>query len=411
MKKSDKNQLDLMLVEGFSISSIFSGIRKSFKNDLVLILFDFPTIVVGCFTKNGFAAAPVIVSKERIKRFLTPSLGALVINSGCANAGTGEQGFRDCHELTNILSQKLNLPSEKILLFSTGPIMERLPIEKIKNKSELLISCLGKSNWLDAASAIMTTDTVPKGYSKVLFLQDKKVTITGIAKGSGMICPDMATMLAFLVTDINISAEDLKQLVDYVTECFFNRISVDGDTSTNDSIIAAANGLSGAIVNSKEKKYEKDWAVFKTAFFEICEHLAKSIVLDGEGATKFITIKTINAISDEETKMVGESIANSPLVKTAFFASDPNLGRILAAIGNSGVIGLKTKDLDLKINGYTVFEKGELPKKYNEEKAKQELLKQEIIVEVFLNRGNVSGCFYTCDLSHEYISINAEYRT
>ena len=411
MKNSDINQLDLKLIDGYSISSISGGIRKSDKNDLVLILFDRPTIVVGCFTKNVFAAAPIIICKKRIKSFLTPSLGALVINSGCANAGTGKQGLRDCQELTNILSQKLNLQSEKILPFSTGPIMERLPIEKIKNKSELLISSLGKSNWSDAASAIMTTDTVPKGCSKVLLLQNKKVTITGIAKGSGMICPDMATMLAFLVTDIKVSAGDLKQLVDYATECFFNRISVDGDTSTNDSIISAANGSSGVIVNSKDKKFAKDWIVFKTAFFEICEHLAKSIVLDGEGATKFITIKTINASSDDETKMVGRAVANSPLVKTAFFASDPNLGRILAAIGNSGIVGLKVQDLGLKINGYTVFEKGELPKKYSEEKAKQELLKKEIVVEIFLNRGNVSGCFFTCDLSHEYISINADYRT
>lgn len=411
MKNSDINQLDLKLIDGYSISSISGGIRKSDKNDLVLILFDCPTIVVGCFTKNVFAAAPIIICKKRIKSFLTPSLGALVINSGCANAGTGKQGLRDCQELTNILSQKLNLQSEKILPFSTGPIMERLPIEKIKNKSQLLISSLGKSNWSDAASAIMTTDTVPKGCSKVLLLQNKKVTITGIAKGSGMICPDMATMLAFLVTDIKVSAGDLKQLVDYATECFFNRISVDGDTSTNDSIISAANGSSGVIVNSKDKKFAKDWIVFKTAFFEICEHLAKSIVLDGEGATKFITIKTINASSDDETKMVGRAVANSPLVKTAFFASDPNLGRILAAIGNSGIVGLKAQDLGLKINGYTVFEKGELPKKYSEEKAKQELLKKEIVVEIFLNRGNVSGCFFTCDLSHEYISINADYRT
>ncbi len=411
MKNSDINQLDLKLIDGYSISSISGGIRKSDKDDLVLILFDCPTIVVGCFTKNVFAAAPIIICKKRIKSFLTPSLGALVINSGCANAGTGKQGLRDCQELTNILSQKLNLQSEKILPFSTGPIMERLPIEKIKNKSELLISSLGKSNWSDAASAIMTTDTVPKGCSKVLLLQNKKVTITGIAKGSGMICPDMATMLAFLVTDIKVSAGDLKQLVDYATECFFNRISVDGDTSTNDSIISAANGSSGVIVNSKDKKFAKDWIVFKTAFFEICEHLAKSIVLDGEGATKFITIKTINASSDDETKMVGRAVANSPLVKTAFFASDPNLGRILAAIGNSGIVGLKAQDLGLKINGYTVFEKGELPKKYSEEKAKQELLKKEIVVEIFLNRGNVSGCFFTCDLSHEYISINADYRT
>ena len=411
MKNSDINQLDLKLIDGYSISSISGGIRKSDKDDLVLILFDCPTIVVGCFTKNVFAAAPIIICKKRIKSFLTPSLGALVINSGCANAGTGKQGLRDCQELTNILSQKLNLQSEKILPFSTGPIMERLPIEKIKNKSELLISSLGKSDWSDAASAIMTTDTVPKGCSKVLLLQNKKVTITGIAKGSGMICPDMATMLAFLVTDIKVSAGDLKQLVDYATECFFNRISVDGDTSTNDSIISAANGSSGVIVNSKDKKFAKDWIVFKTAFFEICEHLAKSIVLDGEGATKFITIKTINASSDDETKMVGRAVANSPLVKTAFFASDPNLGRILAAIGNSGIVGLNAQDLGLKINGYTVFEKGELPKKYSEEKAKQELLKKEIVVEIFLNRGNVSGCFFTCDLSHEYISINADYRT
>lgn len=411
MKNSDINQLDLKLIDGYSISSISGGIRKSNKNDLVLILFDRPTIVVGCFTKNVFAAAPIIICKKRIKSFLTPSLGAIVINSGCANAGTGKQGLRDCQELTNILSQKLNLQSEKILPFSTGPIMERLPIEKIKNKSELLISSLGKSNWSEAASAIMTTDTVPKGCSKVLLLQNKKVTITGIAKGSGMICPDMATMLAFLVTDIKLSAGDLKQLLDYATECFFNRISVDGDTSTNDSIISAANGSSGVIVNSKDEKFAKDWIVFKTAFFEICEHLAKSIVLDGEGATKFITIKTINASSDDETKMVGRAVANSPLVKTAFFASDPNLGRILAAIGNSGIVGLKAQDLGLKINGYTVFEKGELPKKYSEEKAKQELLKKEIVVEIFLNRGNVSGCFFTCDLSHEYISINADYRT
>ena len=411
MKNSEINQFGLELVDGFSISSIASGIRKSDKNDLVLVLFDFPAIVVGCFTKNVFAAAPVIVCKERIKNFIAPSLGALIINSGCANAGTGKQGIRDCHELTNILSKRLNLSRGKILPFSTGPIMERLPIDKIKDKSELLISGLGKSNWLDAASAIMTTDTVAKGCSKILVLQDKQVKITGIAKGSGMICPDMATMLAFLVTDIIISSEDLKTLVDYATECFFNRISVDGDTSTNDSIIAAANGASGVTIDSKDKKYEKDWIVFKNAFFEICEHLAKSIVLDGEGATKFITIKTINAYSDEETKMIGLAIANSPLVKTAFFASDPNLGRILAAIGNAGIPSLIVEDLDLKINGYIVFEKGELAKKYNEDKAKQELLKKEILVEVFLNRGDVTGCFFTCDLSYDYISINADYRT
>lgn len=411
MENSALNQLDLKSIDGILISTVSSGTRKSKKNDLVLIFFEYPAILVGCFTKNGFAAAPVIICKERISNFLSPTSAALVINSGCANAGTGKQGIRDCEEVTTLLGKELNLTNEKILPFSTGPIMQRLPIEKIRSKSKFLVSNLGKSNWLDAASAIMTTDKVPKGCSKELILGGKKVTITGIAKGSGMICPNMATMLAFLVTDVDVCAEDLRKLINYATENFFNRISVDGDTSTNDSIIAAANGSSKVFINSKDKRYENEWKMFKKAFFEICEYLAKSIVLDGEGATKFITIETINAKSDQETKMVGLAIANSPLVKTAFFASDPNLGRILAAIGNAGLTDFKVDNLDLKINGYAVFEKGELREDYSEKLAKKEILKKEILIEVFLNRGLVSGRFFSCDLSYDYISINTDYRT
>ncbi len=411
MDNSDLNLASLKLIDGVLISAIYSGIRKSKKKDLVLIFFDHPTTLVGCFTKNGFAAAPVNISKERIKNFFTPTTAALLINSGCANAGTGTQGYKDCEQVVLHVGRDLNMSVENILPFSTGPIMERLPVEKIKSITKPLIANLGKSDWLDAASAIMTTDTVPKGCSRELILQNKKITITGIAKGSGMICPNMATMLAFLFTDIGISYDDLKMLINQATDSFFNRISVDGDTSTNDSFIAAANGLSGILINSKDKEFANDWIRFKNAFFEICEYLAKSIVLDGEGATKFITIETINANSDEETRMVGRAIANSPLVKTAFFASDPNLGRILAAIGNAGLKDFKFDGLSLKINGYSVFEKGELRVDYNEGRAKKELIKKEILIEVFLDRGLVTGRFFTCDLTHDYISINTDYRT
>ncbi len=411
MQISDSKFIKLKSIKGVLLSVISCGIKKSNKNDVVLVFFDIPTNIVGCFTRNGFAAAPVTICKESIKGFLNSSPAALLINSGCANAGTGKQGINDCYEVLNLLGSELNLDPKKILPFSTGPIMERLPVEKIKCKIKSLVSNLGKSNWYDAATAIMTTDTLPKGNSKNIEIQGKKVTITGIAKGSGMICPDMATMLAFLVTDIEISNEDLQGLVSHATQQFFNCISVDGDTSTNDSIIAASNGASKVVINSAEKKYEKDWRNFQNAFLELCEELAKSIVFDGEGATKFITIETINVKSFEETKMVGLAIANSPLVKTAFYANDPNLGRILAAIGNAGLVDFDIENLSLKINDYVVFEKGELKPDYDEEAAKQEILKKEILIQVILNRGSVSGRFFTCDLSHDYISINSDYRT
>ncbi len=398
-------------ISGVSIATYAAGIKKNKDKDMALIYFYDPVNVAGVFTKNSFKAAPVLICQKKINTIKKPTKLALLINSGCANAGTGKQGIEDCIKSSDLLARSIGIDSNCIFPFSTGVILEKLPIKNILTGIEKLVSNLGNSSWYDAAEAIMTTDKLPKVVSKSIKIFEKKINIQGIAKGSGMIQPNMATMLAFIVTDLKISTKDLQLLVNFATAESFNCISVDGDTSTNDSFIAVSNCTSGIHLSSDDKKTSNEWNLFKTAFVEVCKSLAKSIVKDGEGATKFIEISVFEANSKTEASKIGLGVANSPLVKTAFFASDPNLGRILSAIGANGDSSLDFSKITVCLNDYKVIKNGQLVSGYDEVKAKKVMERKEINIRIFLGRGLFKKTFYTCDLSEEYVRINANYRT
>ena len=355
-------------------------------------------------TKNRYAAAPVILSRKNI---LESQPRYILVNSGNANACTGKTGASNSLKCTNLISQKFNCKSSQVLLFSTGIIGRQLPIEKIEKKLNSHKFSF-TSSWKSASKAIMTTDTIPKAVSKSIIIQNQKVTITGISKGSGMIYPNMATMLAFISTDANISLEILQKLNREITDTTFNCISVDGDTSTNDSFIIAATNQSK---HSKINKEDSNYKVLKSAIFDVSLELAQAIIRDGEGATKFITIEVLGGNNEARCKEVGMSVAKSPLVKTAFFASDPNLGRILAAVGNSNLKDLNISIIDLYINEIIFAREGAIAKDFDELKIQKEMKNSEICVKINLNEGTHKATVWTTDLSYEYVKINAEYRT
>lgn len=395
----------LRAVSGVELGFAEAGIRKQGRRDLMLMRFAPGTRVAGVFTQNSFAAAPVQICRKRLAA--RNEFRAVIVNAGNANCGTGETGLQAAQRSCVAVAQVLGCSAEEVLPFSTGVILEHLPVDRIEAALPRCAASLKAEHWAEAAAAIMTTDTLPKAVSRIARIGDKEVTVTGMAKGVGMLQPNMATMLTYIATDAAVSASALQILVREVADASFNRVTVDGDTSTNDSFLLIATGRAGNV----EVENGETYAALKATITEVAVQLAQAIARDGEGATKFITIQINGAANDEEAVRVGKAIAHSPLVKTAFFASDPNLGRLIAAIGNAGVRDLDTAKVDLFLGDVQVIDRGGRAASYREEDGVRVMKPEEIIVRVELNRGLVSTTVWTCDFSYEYVKINAEYRT
>jgi len=393
-------------VPGIQLGYAMGGIKKPGRKDVLLMTLSENTAVAGVFTLNRFCAAPVQVCKEHLSS--SSAIRALIINTGNANAGTGETGLSDARATCEAVGQMLGLQNNQILPFSTGVILEPLPLQKILAVLPQAKNDLKGNGWFDAANAIMTTDTLPKAYSLQKVIQDKTVTMTGISKGAGMIHPNMATMLGYIGTDAQVPPAMLQELTQEIADLSFNAISIDGDTSTNDSFMIMATGKSGLVIESKDSL---GYGEFRAMLLETAQQLAQQIVRDGEGATKFMTVHVKGGKSLEECKLVGEAIAHSPLVKTAFFASDPNLGRILAAIGYAGILDLDVSGVQLWLGDVWVAKNGGRNPDYLEADGQRVMQESEILITVDLGRGAIERTMWTCDFSHEYVSINADYRS
>jgi len=393
-------------VPGIQLGYAMAGIKKPGRKDVLLMTLSENTSVAGVFTLNRFCAAPVQVCKEHLSS--SSAIRALIINTGNANAGTGETGLSDARATCEAVGQMLGLQNNQILPFSTGVILEPLPLQKILAVLPQAKNDLKGNGWFDAANAIMTTDTLPKAYSLQKVIQDKTVTMTGISKGAGMIHPNMATMLGYIGTDAQVPQALLQELTQEIADLSFNAISIDGDTSTNDSFMIMATGKSGLVIESKDSP---SYGEFRAMLLETAQQLAQQIVRDGEGATKFMTVHVKGGKSLEECKLVGEAIAHSPLVKTAFFASDPNLGRILAAIGYAGILDLDVSGVQLWLGDVWVAKNGGRNPDYLEADGQRVMQESEILITVDLGRGAIERTMWTCDFSHEYVSINADYRS
>ena len=393
-------------VAGIEIGVAQAGIRKVDRRDLTVFRLAPGTSVAGVFTTTRFRAAPVTLCERHLAS--GQPIRALVINTGNANAGTGEPGMQAAQQTCDALAALMQIDSSQVLPFSTGVILEPLPVDRLIAGLPAALGNLAAGNWVSAAHAIMTTDTLPKIHSQRLTLGGKPITITGISKGAGMIRPNMATMLGYLGTDAGIAQPLLTRLAKEIADVSFNRITVDGDTSTNDSFIVMATGQSGLMVDSSS---HPQYAELKTALSAAAADLAQKIVRDAEGATKFMTIRVDEAKSVEEALLVAYAVAHSPLVKTAFFASDPNLGRILAAIGYAGIKDLDVSGVRLWLGDVLVALKGGRNPDYQEVDGQRIMKEPEILVHIALGRGQVSETVYTCDFSHEYVSINADYRS
>jgi glutamate N-acetyltransferase/amino-acid N-acetyltransferase len=378
-----------------------AGIRKPDRRDLVVFRVAVGTAAAGVFTRNRFCAAPVVLARARLRQ----PVRALVVNTGNANAGTGRDGLTRARHVCAAVAQGLGCRADQVLPFSTGVIMEPLPVERIVAGLPAALQDLRADNWAAAAEGIMTTDTVPKAASRRVTLSTGTATVTGIAKGSGMIRPDMATMLGFVATDAKVAAAALRRMTRQAADASFNSITVDGDTSTNDAFLCLATGQGPAARSGK------DLDLLRSAITEVAQQLAQAIVRDGEGATKFVTVRVEGGRSATECRNVAYAIAHSPLVKTAFFAGDPNLGRILAAIGNAGVAGLDTTKVDLYIDAVRVARGGGRDPAYQEAAGVAAMRKPEFAVRVLLRRGRAAATVWTCDLSYDYVKINAEYRS
>jgi glutamate N-acetyltransferase/amino-acid N-acetyltransferase len=386
-------------VPGVELGVAMAGIKKPDRKDLLVITLAPGAKVAGVFTSNRFCAAPVILAKRHLKN----AVRALVVNTGNANAGTGKDGLRRALDVCKAVSGRMGAKPDQVLPFSTGVIMEPLPVERIV--AGLPAALDATSGWLDAAEAIMTTDTVAKACSRKVRLSGGEAVVTGIAKGAGMIRPDMATMLGFVATDAKLSQGALQKMVKSVADKSFNCVTVDGDTSTNDSFVLISSGV------GVEVRKERDLKLLQQAVLDVSRQLAQAIIRDGEGATKFVTVTVERGRSEAECRKVAYAIAHSPLVKTAFFASDPNLGRILAAIGYAGVKDLDTSKVDLYIDAVRVARAGGRDAGYREERGVEAMTKPEFTVRAVLNRGKAAATLWTCDLSFDYVKINAEYRT
>ena len=394
-------------VAGVRIGVAEAGVRKANRKDLTVFLLDEGASVGGVFTRNRFCAAPVQICRERLTA--GAAVRAIVVNTGNANAGTGEDGLARARQTCEALAAQLGLQPDQVLPFSTGVIMEPLPVDRIVAGLPAAIADAQPAHWARAAEGIMTTDTVPKAASAKAMVGGVEVTITGISKGAGMIRPNMATMLGFLATDAKVDQAVMKQLAFELAEGSFNRVTIDGDTSTNDSfIVIATNKAANAPVTALDSA---DGQALKEALMGVARQLAQAIVRDGEGATKFITVQVEGGKTTAECRQVAYAIAHSPLVKTAFFASDPNLGRILAAVGYAGIEDLDQTKIDLYLDDVHVAVNGGRNPSYREEDGQRVMKQAEITVRVNLGRGSASDTVWTCDLSHDYVSINADYRS
>ena len=401
------NPAELYRVSGVRIGVTEAGVRKANRKDLTVVLIDQGASVAGVFTQNRFCAAPVQICREH----LASSAGtrAMLINTGNANAGTGEDGRVRALSTCVALAHRLGISPDQVLPFSTGVIMESLPVERIEAGLDGALADAREDNWLRAAEGIMTTDTVPKAFGAQVMIDGALVSITGISKGAGMIRPNMATMLGFMATDACVSQALMHQLVTDLAEGSFNRVTVDGDTSTNDSfVLIATNKAAHASIDSLDSAQGR---ALKAAMLEVARKLAQAIVRDGEGATKFIAIKVEGGKTQAECRQVAYAIAHSPLVKTAFFASDPNLGRILAAVGYAGIGDLDQTGIDLYLDDVHVAVQGGRNPLYREEDGQRVMKQSEITVRVVLGRGDAQDTVWTCDLSHDYVTINADYRS
>jgi glutamate N-acetyltransferase/amino-acid N-acetyltransferase len=388
-----------------------AGIRKANRKDLSVLLLDEGASVGAVFTQNRFCAAPVQICREHLAKNggQTAGIRAMLINTGNANAGTGDDGLSRAHASCIALARLLDLAPEQILPFSTGVIMEPLPNDRIAAGLPAALADAKEDNWGNAAEAIMTTDTVAKAFSRRIKLAGTEVTITGISKGAGMIRPNMATMLGFMATDACVAQPLMAQLARELAEGSFNRVTVDGDTSTNDSfVVVATNKAAHAPVASLDSA---DGQALRAAMLDIARQLAQAIVRDGEGATKFMTIQVEGGKTGEECRKVAYAIAHSPLVKTAFFASDPNLGRILAAVGYAGIDDLDQTKIDLYLDDVLVAKNGGRHPAYVEADGQRVMKQSEITVRVVLGRGAAADTVWTCDFSYDYVKINADYRS
>jgi len=393
-------------VPGIRLGTTAAGIRKKDRRDLVVIESAHGTRAAATFTQNRFCAAPVIVARDHLMK---SSPRALLINTGFANAGTGQAGLEDATACCEALAQKLGCASTEVLPFSTGVIGERFSRERIIAGLPACLANLTADGWGEAASGIMTTDTVPKGSSRKIKIDGQTITVTGISKGAGMIRPDMATMLAFVATDAPISIPVLQSCLKTAVNQSFNRITIDGDTSTNDACVLLATGSSRIPEINQVRGEGHD--LLHAAISEVFMELAQAIVRDAEGATKFITVLIKGGASQEDCLAVAYSIAHSPLVKTAFFASDPNWGRILAAIGRAPIAHLDSDKVSIRLNGLGVVARGAVDSGYSEAKGQEVMRQPEIVIEVDLGLGSETAQVWTSDLSHEYVSINADYRS
>ncbi|WP_341962324.1 bifunctional glutamate N-acetyltransferase/amino-acid acetyltransferase ArgJ [Pseudomonas sp. RC10] len=392
-------------VPGFELGISSAGIKRPGRKDIVVMRCAEGSSVAGVFTLNAFCAAPVILSKQRVGG----AVRYLLTNTGNANAGTGEPGLRAAERTTAKLAEISGVDASAVLPFSTGVIGEPLPVEKIEGALQAALDDLSVDNWAAAATGIMTTDTLPKGASRQFQIDGVTVTVTGISKGAGMIRPNMATMLGYIATDAKVSQSVLQDLVRDGANKSFNRITIDGDTSTNDCCMLIATGQANLpeVTEAKGPLFE----ALKKAVFDVCMDVAQAIVRDGEGATKFVTVEVNGGGNHQECLDVGYTVAHSPLIKTALFASDPNWGRILAAVGRAGVPNLDVSKIDVYLSGVCIASQGARATTYTEEQGSAVMAEEEITIRIELGRGDCSETIWTTDLSHEYVKINAEYRT
>jgi glutamate N-acetyltransferase / amino-acid N-acetyltransferase len=404
---SAPNPAELHAVPGLRIGVAEAGIRKANRKDLTVVLLDEGASVHGVFTNNRFCAAPVQICRDHLQRNL--GIRAMLINTGNANAGTGDEGLARARQTCVALAKRLSIAPEQILPFSTGVIMEPLPADRIEAGLPAALADAKPDNWARAAEGIMTTDTVAKAFSAQLMIGGVRVTISGISKGAGMIRPNMATMLGFMATDACVAPALMQQLARELADGSFNRVTVDGDTSTNDSfVVIATNKAKHAPITSLSSA---EGLALKAAMLSVAQKLAQAIVRDGEGATKFISITVEGGKTGDECRKVAYAIAHSPLVKTAFFASDPNLGRILAAVGYAGIDDLDQTTIDLFLDDVHVAARGGRNPSYREEDGARVMKQSEITVRVKLGRGTASDTVWTCDFSYDYVKINADYRS
>ena len=392
--------IDLLCVNGVKCSSVSSGIKNNNSLDLSLISLIDGTNTAAVFTQNIFCAAPVLVAKNH----LNSNIKALLINSGNANAGTGKQGLEDSYKSCEIIAEELSIKPEQVLPFSTGVIGQLLPVESIEKSANKLVNSLTKEGLGNVAKGILTTDLVEKYYSVSFNVDGVAVNLSGVAKGSGMIRPNMATMLSFIVTDIGASQDELQQCLDISVNQSFNRITVDGDTSTNDACTLSATNQSGILYSQCKEEFQK-------ALNELTRNLAHKIVKDGEGSTKFVEVSVSGLESNEDCLEVAYTVAHSPLVKTALFASDANWGRILAAVGRARVKGIYFENINISLNEVQIISSGEISDQYSEEAGSREMEKPEITIRIDLGGFKTNESVWTTDLSYEYVKINAEYRS